>query len=149
MDPCIIAYMMLTYAIKAIIFVWIFDWIQVKIMNNFIVMLLIFTIIFAALDFFLVALLPASGWKSELRKRIAVPDDMRCVLTLDYLLKGIIFYYVYAPVNGYSYYNSSSTLMKFIIVFGIMFCVDIAVTYGLEVGISEDFAEQFCSVCSM
>lgn len=149
MDPCIIAYMMLTYAIKAIIFVWFFDWIQPKIMDNFIVMLLIFSIIFAALDFALVAILPASGWKSDLRERIKVPDDMNCILTVDYLVKAIIFYYVYMPVDGVSYYNTCSTITKFIVVFGIMFCVDIVVSYALEVGVSKDYAEQFCSMCSM
>lgn len=149
MDPCIIAYMLLTYAIKAIIFVWIFEWLQTKIIDNFIIMIIVFTIIFAALDYVIVSLLPASSWKKELRQRVRIPENMQCILALDYLIKAGLFYYVYQPVNGVSYYNSSSMIIKFIIVFAIMFCTDIIISFGLEVGVSKDYAEQFCGMCSM
>lgn len=149
MDPCIIAYMLLTYSIKAIIFVWIFEWLQTKIIDNFIIMIIVFTIIFAALDYIIVSLLPASSWKKELRQRVRIPENMQCILALDYLIKAGLFYYVYQPVNGVSYYNSSSMIIKFIIVFAIMFCTDIIISFGLEVGVSKDYAEQFCGMCSM
>lgn len=149
MDPCIIAYMLLTYAIKAIIFVWIFEWIQTKIINNFLIMILVFVIIFAGLDYILVSALPASGWKKNLREHVRVPENMQCVLAIDYIIKAGLFYYVYEPVNGVSYYNSSSTIIKFIIIFAIMFCTDIVVSFGLEKAAGREYAEQFCGMCSM
>ena len=149
MDPCIIAYMLLTYAIKAIIFVWVFEYVNTKVINNFLIMILVFTIMFAALDYLLVSVLPASGWKKELRERIRIPDNMQCILALDYLIKAGLFYYVYEPVNGVSFYKTSSMVTKFIIVFAIMFCTDIIITYALEVGVNKEYAEQFCSMCSM
>lgn len=149
MDPCIIAYMLLTYAIKAIIFVWVFEYVNTKVINNFLIMILVFTIMFAALDYLLVSVLPASGWKKELRERVRIPDNMQCILALDYLIKAGLFYYVYEPVNGVSFYKTSSMVTKFIIVFAIMFCTDIIITYALEVGVNKEYAEQFCSMCSM
>ena len=149
MDPCIIAYMLLTYAIKAIVFVWVFEYVNTKVINNFLIMILVFTIMFAALDYLLVSVLPASGWKKELRERVRIPDNMQCILALDYLIKAGLFYYVYEPVNGVSFYKTSSMVTKFIIVFAIMFCTDIIITYALEVGVNKEYAEQFCSMCSM
>lgn len=150
MDPCIIGYMLLTYALKAIVFVWIFDWAAKYLMNNFIVLILIFTILFAGLDYILVSLLPAANWKKTVRERTTVPENMQCVLSLDYLIKAGLFYYVYASFGDKpSYYMESSTIVKFIIVFAIMFCTDVIITYLLEVGVSKEYAEQFCSMCSM
>lgn len=149
MDPCIIAYMFLTYAIKAIIFVWVFTWLQTKLTNNFIVIVLVLTVFLAALDMIVVSVLPASGWKKALRERIRVPANMQCVLALDYLLKAIILYYLIAPVNGVSYYLSSTMLMQFIIVFVVMLCVDLIIAWGLENTVSKVYAEQFCASCSM
>lgn len=149
MDPCIIAYMLLTYAIKAIIFVWVFEYVNTKVINNFLIMILVFTIMFAALDYLLVSVLPASGWKKELRERVRIPDNMQCILALDYLIKAGLFYYVYEPVDNVSYYKTCSMVTKFIIVFAIMFCTDIIITYALEVGVNKEYAEQFCSMCSM
>ena len=149
MDPCIIAYMLLTYAIKAIIFVWIFDFVNTRIIDNFLIMILVFTIMFAALDYIIVSLLPASGWKKELRERVRIPENMQCILALDYLIKAGLFYYVYEPINGVSYYKTSNIMVKFIMIFAIMFCTDIVVSYALEVGVNKEYAEQFCSMCSM
>lgn len=150
MNPCIIGYMLLTYALKAVVFIWAFDWIISKVKNNFLVLILLFTIMFAALDFILVSVLPASGWKKEVRERVLVPENMYCVLSLDYLIKAGLFYYVYASFGDKpSYYMESSTIIKFIIVFAIMFCTDVIITYLLEVGVSKEYAEQFCSMCSM
>lgn len=149
MDPCIIAYMLLTYAIKAIVFVWIFEWIQTKIINNFLIMILVFVIMFAGLDYILVSVLPASGWKKSLRERVRVPENMQCVLAVDYIIKAGLFYYVYEPVDGVSYYNSSSAVIKFVIIFAIMFCTDIVISFSLESLAGKDYAEQFCGMCSM
>lgn len=151
MNPCIIGYMLLTYALKAVIFVWAFDWVISRVSKNFIVLILLFTIMFAALDFILVSILPASGWKKEVRERILVPENMQCVLSLDYLIKAGLFYYVYIPAmdSTISYYDSASTIMKFIIVFSIMFGVDVAISYLFELGVSKEYAEQFCSYVSI
>lgn len=150
MNPCIIGYMLLTYALKAVVFIWAFDWIISKVKNNFLVLILLFTIMFAALDFILVSILPASGWKKEVRERVLVPENMYCVLSLDYLIKAGLFYYVYASFDGTpSYYNGASMIMKFIIVFAIMFCVDVAISYLFELGVSKEYAEQFCSMISI
>ncbi len=150
MNPCIIGYMLLTYSLKAIVFIWVFDWIISRVNNNFIVLILLFTIMFAALDYILVSILPASGWKKDIRKRVLVPENMRCVLSLDYLIKAGIFYYVYASFDGEpSYYNSASIIMKFIIIFALMFCVDVCISYIFELGISKEYAEQFCSMVSI
>lgn len=149
MDPCIIAYMLLTYAIKAVVFVWIFEWIQTKIIDNFLIMILVFVIMFAGLDYIIVSVLPASGWKKNLRDRIRVPENMQCILAIDYIIKAGLFYYVYEPVDGVSYYNSSSAVIKFIIIFAIMFCTDIVISFSLEGLAGKNYAEQFCSMCSM
>ena len=150
MNPCIIGYMLLTYSLKAIVFIWVFDWIISRVNNNFIVLILLFTIMFAALDYILVSILPASGWKKDVRKRVLVPENMRCVLSLDYLIKASIFYYVYASFDGEpSYYNSASMIMKFIIIFALMFCVDVCISYIFELGVSKEYAEQFCSMVSI
>ena len=76
MNPCIIGYMLLTYSLKAIVFIWVFDWIISRVNNNFIVLILLFTIMFAALDYILVSILPASGWKKDVRKRVLVPEKL-------------------------------------------------------------------------
>ena len=107
--------MLLTYAIKAIIFVWIFEWLQTKIIDNFIIMIIVFTIIFAALDYVIVSLLPASSWKKELRQRVRIPENMQCILALDYLIKAGLFYYVYQPVNGVSYYHRTTIIITYTI----------------------------------
>ena len=85
MDPCIIAYMFLTYAIKAAVFVWIFQWLKDKLTDTFIVIIFVITALFAALDYLLVSILPASGWTTNLRDRIRLPQNMYCILTIVYL----------------------------------------------------------------
>ena len=150
MDPCIIAYMFLTYAIKAAVFVWIFQWLKDKLTDNFIVIILVITALFAALDYLLVSILPASGWKKNLRDRIRVPQNMQCILALDYLFKALLFYYLVVPDNaGVSFYLSSTMLVQFIIVFILMLGIDIIVAWSLEKTVNTTYAEQFCSMCSM
>lgn len=150
MDPCIIAYMFLTYAIKAAVFVWIFQWLKDKLTDNFIVIILVITALFAALDYLLVSILPASGWKKNLRDRIRVPQNMQCILTLDYLFKALLFYYLVVPDSaGVSFYLSNTMLVQFIIVFILMLGIDIIVAWSLEKTVNTTYAEQFCSMCSM
>lgn len=151
MESCIIGYMLLTYAIKAAVFVWMFEWLKTKLTNNFVILILVFSIIFAALDFLLVAILPASNWKRNVRDRIRVPDNMYCTLSLDYLVKAMLLYYVYAPVKSEEtgFYDSCAWPVKFVIVFGIMFCVDIVISLALEFGVNKEYSEQFCAMCSM
>lgn len=150
MDPCIIAYMFLTYAIKAAVFVWIFQWLKDKLTDNFIVIILVITALFGALDYLLVSILPASGWKKNLRDRIRVPQNMQCILALDYLFKALLFYYLVVPDSaGVSFYLSSTMLVQFIIVFILMLGIDIIVAWSLEKTVNTTYAEQFCSMCSM
>lgn len=150
MDPCIIAYMFLTYAIKAAVFVWIFQWLKDKLTDNFIVIILVITALFAALDYLLVSILPASGWKKNLRDRIRVPQNMQCILVLDYLFKALLFYYLVVPDSaGVSFYLSNTMLVQFIIVFILMLGIDIIVAWSLEKTVNTTYAEQFCSMCSM
>ena len=150
MDPCIIAYMFLTYAIKAAVFVWIFQWLKDKLTDNFIVIILVITALFAALDYLLVSILPASGWKKNLRDRIRVPQNMQCILALDYLFKALLFYYLVVPDSaGVSFYLSNTMLVQFIIVFILMLGIDIIVAWSLEKTVNPTYAEQFCSMCSM
>lgn len=150
MDPCIIAYMFLTYAIKAAVFVWIFQWLKDKLTDNFIVIILVITALFAALDYLLVSILPASGWKKNLRDRIRVPQNMQCILALDYLFKALLFYYLVVPDSaGVSFYLSNTMLVQFIIVFILMLGIDIIVAWSLEKTVNTTYAEQFCSMCSM
>lgn len=139
-DTSSVCYYLITYAIKAIVF---FVFLMFWSCSNFWSCVVVFFVVFVALDFVLVRFLPYCPYKENILRAGNVPSNMYFILAIDYITKAIVFYYVYIY-----YYLSLTNWQQILAIYLVMAGIDIIYSYIL-LGIGPNYANNFICTCSM
>lgn len=135
-----VCYYLITYAIKTVVF---FVFLTFWKCSNMFTCVIVFFIVFTAMDFILVRFLPNCAYKNNVLKNYPIPNNFYTLLAVDYIIKAFAFYYVYIY-----YYLSLNSFQQMLVIYLVMAGIDILFAYAVTY-LGKPYSEHFMCVCSM